>query len=377
MRLASPGDSVAREVESLADEWDAAADRAHAVPFLRPGWVASWWRAFGTGELEIHTVRRGNRLAGVLPLHRPARRAPAFKTEPFPLSARTGTLRATANWQVPKQELLVEDAEAAGELAAAVFDRGAPLVSLAFFGPGQAGFEECLEASRAAGYRALAYRLSPSPYVDIDGDWESYERSLDPKFRADNRRRGRSLEEAGDVSVEVADGTERLDELLVEGFRTEPSGWKAKRGSAIASRPATRGFYTDVARWAAGRGCLRLAFLRVDGRPAAFQLAIEEGGVYYFLKGGFDPAYERFAPARLLVRAMLARAFSTGLARFDFLGGAEPWKLEWTTTCQERLLLHAFAPTARGAFERLALAHGRPLRARARRHLRALRDSLR
>jgi hypothetical protein len=334
--------------------------------------VAAWWRRFGTGELEIFTARREGRLAGVLPLHRPALRAPAFKTEPFPLSARAGTHRSTANWHVPKVELLAEDPEVAGELAHAVFSRRAPLVSLAFFSPAKVGYEECRSAAASAGYRTLEQLLPPSPYVEVDGEWESFERSLDSKARSDLRRRRRRLEEAGAVSVEVVDGSERLDELLAEGFDLERSGWKAAQGSAIASRPETAGFYTDVADWAAGRGILRLSFLRCDGRPVAFQFALEDGGVYYFLKGGYDPAYDRFSPARLLVNAMLARAFSTGLARFDFLGGNEPWKDEWKPALQPRVILHAFAPGLRGSFERLVVTHGRPARSAARRRIRRM-----
>src|SRR5207247_10269646 len=67
-------------------------------------------------------------------------------------------------------------------------------------------------------------------------------------------------------TLEVVDGSERLDELLEEGFRVEASGWKSRAGTAIASRPDTRRFYTDVARWASDRGWLRLAFLRLGGR---------------------------------------------------------------------------------------------------------------
>jgi hypothetical protein len=29
-----------------------------AAPFLRPGWFAAWWGAFGTGRPEILALRR-------------------------------------------------------------------------------------------------------------------------------------------------------------------------------------------------------------------------------------------------------------------------------------------------------------------------------
>jgi hypothetical protein len=178
------------------------------------------------------------------------------------------------------------------------------------------------------------------------------------------------------VTVEVAHGDDRLDALLEEGFRIEPSGWKAERGAAIVSRPETLRFYTEVAEWAAERGWLRLAFLRVGGRPIAFQFGLEQDRQYYFLKGGFDPAFERFAPAKILVHDMLERAFRLGLWRFNFLGGNEAWKLEWTPTCRGRVVLHAFSPTWLGSIDRLLIGYGRPLRNRARARLRFLRRAL-
>ena len=364
-------------IDRLAQEWDELADRRQTVPFLRPGWIAAWWRAFGTGTLEIETVRESGRLIGVLPLYRPARRAPAFKTEPLPLTARSRTLRATVNWHTPKSGFVAEESAAAEELARTLIARGEQVVSLAFFGPGEVGRDEFRTAAERAGYRLVAAGLPPSPYVDVLGDWSDYERRLDGALLRDLRRRRRRLDEEGVVSFEVADGREDLDDLLAEGVAVEASGWKAARGSAIASREETSRFYAETARWAAARGWLRLGFLRIDGRAAAFQYGIEENGVYYFLKGGYDPAFHRFAPGKLLVQAMLLRAFDAGLVRYDFLGGNEPWKLEWTATCRDRLLLHAFAPSLAGSLERIALSYGRPIRARARRRLRGLRPLLR
>ncbi len=129
-----------------------------------------------------------------------------------------------------------------------------------------------------------------------------------------------------------------------EGFPLESSGWKAESGTSILSSPETQAFYREVAAWAAGRGILRLAFLRVDGRPLAFQLGFEDGGAYYFMKGGYDPEQRQFAAQKLLVQAVLERAFASGLRSFEFLGEDEAWKLEWTDALRRLDLFHAFRP---------------------------------
>jgi CelD/BcsL family acetyltransferase involved in cellulose biosynthesis len=312
----------------------------------------------------------------VLPLFHPGRRTAPFKAEPFPVSARRRTLRATANWYTPLYGPVAEDEAALEALAATVVAGGAALISLGFLPDEPAGAAPLRAAAVRAGYRLHQVPLPPVPYVAVDGDWRTYEQRVSSRLLRDLRRRRRRLESQGPVTVQVLDGTDRLDELLAEGFRLEASGWKAERGSAILSRPATQRFYTDVARWASARGWLRLAFLRVAERPIAFQLGIEANGTYYFLKGGYDPDHHAAAPAKLLLQAMLERAHELPLDRFDFVGGDEPWKLEWTDTCREREVLHAFAPSAAGELERLAVTVGRPARARVRSSVRGLRPAM-
>lgn len=334
---------------STAAEWDELADRVDAPPFLRPGWIEAWWRAFGRGGLELVTLRRGGALAGLLPLqsHRRAVRSPT-------------------NWHTPEFALLAEDDEALRALARALFRAGRRRVSLGFLNGGEPSLEVSVTAAQEAGYRIHLRTLERSPYVAIEGAWADYERRVRKHRLTEARRRRRRLEEQGELVVEVADGSERLDALLEEGFRVEASGWKSERGTAIVSRPETRAFYTDVARWAAERGWLRLAFLRLDGRPLAFQYLIEAGGSVYFLKGGYETEYARFAPGTLLAQETLARAFAAGLRTYEFLGTEEPFKLEWTDLVRERIGLEAFAPSAPGLAEWAAFAYARPVAKRAR-----------
>jgi CelD/BcsL family acetyltransferase involved in cellulose biosynthesis len=182
---------------------------------------------------------------------------------------------------------------------------------------------------------------------------------------AELRRRRRRLADEGQFSFECTDGTERLDELLEEGFRVEAAGWKGARNSAIMSKVESDRFYRVLARWAADHGWLRLAFLRLDGRPFAFDFCIEHNGVHYLLKTGFDPSYSRFAPGVVLRYEMIARAFSEGLSSYEFLGEDATWKLRWSDTTRQLDALQVFARSPRGLIEWAANAYGRPLARRA------------
>jgi CelD/BcsL family acetyltransferase involved in cellulose biosynthesis len=339
------GASTARvesDLESVRHEWDDLADRTAASPFLRPAWTEAWWQAFGAGRLELVTVRRDKELAAVVPL-----------------AVRGAVARTASNWHTPLFAILAEDSAAERAAADTAVGRAARRLSAAFLEEERTTQWE--QAARAAGYRVISRTLERSPHIEITTDWETYERRLSGSFRSELRRRLRRLEERGAVVFEIADGSEQLGELLDEGFAVEGSGWKDARGTAIASSLVTRRFYTDIATWAAATDSLRLAFLRLDGAVVAFQLNLEHDGVWYYLKGGFDPAVGRYSPGQLLMRHVLRHAFDAGLSRYEFLGGDERYKLSWTSTSSARILVQAFAPTAAGLADYTAFAHGRPL----------------
>jgi CelD/BcsL family acetyltransferase involved in cellulose biosynthesis len=333
-----------KEIESLAAEWDELADRAGVHLFLRPGWLGPWWASFGSGPLEIFAARREGRLAGVLPLQRVR-----------------GALRSLTNWHTPAFGAVAEDAEALGALVRQAFAARPRSLHVGFVDPGEPFLAGLRAGAATAGYAVLERTVTRSPYLAIESDWESYERSLSKNVRNDVRRRLRRLEDEGSVSFEVHDGRERLEELLDEGFAVEAAGWKGSGGTAIASRENTRRFYAEVGRWAAGMGFLRLAYLRLDGRAIAFLYDFEETGVHYYQKGGYDPGLGRFSPSKVLLHLMVQRAFELGLERFEFLGGDEAYKLQWATATRDFALLQAFAGSLPGLAERAAYAHGRPL----------------
>lgn len=350
---------VVDRLEPITEEWNELAGALDAPPFMHSGWIRAWWSAFGRGALHIFVVRRGSRVVALLPMGR-----------------RHGALRSPTNAHTPAFDLLAVDEEAGRVLADELFANGAREIAISpLDGDGLAVLSA---AARAARYRTIAQPVLRAPYISGGTSLAAYQRSLSHNLRHDVERRLRRLLEAGVVSVQVCDGHEGLDELLREGFAVEASSWKGVGGTAITSQESTRSFYRDVAHWAAPAGWLRLAFLRLDGRAIAFQFDLEVDGTYYSLKIGFDPAYERFSPGKLLAYTMISRAVSSGLARYELLGTDESWKFRWTNTLHERVALRSFAPSVAGRLAWSSHAHVRPLARRvplARRLAEALRRS--
>lgn len=333
-----------QSAEPVAEEWDALAREVGAWPDQRPGWLVAWWRAFGEGRLEVFAARSGGRLVGVLPLVRRGRR-----------------LESPTNWETSRFGPVARDAGAARALADAALGERPSVLALRFVDPQDA--EPLHLAGRERRYRLSTRVIQRAPYLELEGEWEPIVARLGMNRQANLRRRRRRLEEQGELVLQVTDGSQDLEGLLEEGWVVEGTDWKLEQGTAIRSSPRTLRFYGEVARWAAAEGILRLAFLRLDGRPIAFDLCFEDAGTHWLVKTGFDAEFRRLAPGNILRHDMIRRAFDLGLRRYEFLGGEEQYKLDWTDLAHERLHVQAFAPTPSGIVWRAAEAT-RPAAAR-------------
>jgi CelD/BcsL family acetyltransferase involved in cellulose biosynthesis len=333
----------------IGPEWDALVRRVGASPFCSPGWFSAWWEAFGRGRLETFTLRRDGELLAVLPL-----------------AERHGMRRALSNWHTPQLEIPAVDSAGRRALLRRVLKGTHASLQLAMLTAGTTDAHDFASVAAEEGMRVLPRRIERSPYVTLNGTYEDYLRTLTQRRRSELRRRRRRLEERGTLTFHVETGAERLDAMLAEGFAVEGSGWKTEQGTAILSRPETTAFYRLVAGWAAPRGSLRLAFLRLDGRAIAFHFTIEEGGSAYQLKGGYDREFRELAPGQLLVQEMISWAFTRGLRTYEFLGADEAFKLDWTASLRDRIALHAFPRSPAGVLAWSAQSYGRPMAKRAR-----------
>ena len=337
-----PTDSFSLTNNLLAAEWTELAERTGATPYVRPEWVAAWWRAFGAGKLKILTLRRQGRLVGVLPV-----------------AYRLGCVRALVNYHTPQSGLLAEDADAACSLAHRLFSGSPRRVSLAGLHVCGISINACQGAAAKAGYRVWTHPYQVSPYLRIETTWEQYQAQLSKSQAIGLHRSLRRLSRQGQVSMDIVTGGERLPEALQQAFAIESLGWKGARHTAIQSHPETVRFYTDIARWAAARGALRLFFLRLDQQPLAMLYALEDQQVCHLLKGGYNPHYRQYSPGNLLLRSVVEHCFATGLRTVEFHGDAEPYKLHWAADTHTFKRFDAFSPSFAGRLSLVAQVHTR------------------
>ena len=322
------------QLEALAESWDSLAAQ-ESSPTRHFDWLRACAATFIAGRaLHVLTVGGAAELAAVLPLVRQV--------------GRLGRLHLIGAAEIDEpMDVLARDMAAVDALAEALWQLKRPLLLK------RLPEESPLLAAIPRAYRGRGVviwrREASCPWIPLDRTWQEPERHLNARRRSDLRRAWRVAEREGGVSSEIlATRADELDPLLQQAFKVEAAGWKGVCGSALVQDPVRQGFYRRYAAAAAEQGTLRLCFLRIGGRIAAMQLAVERGDRFWLLKIGYDETFARCSPGTLLMLETLRYAAERKLASYELLGTSEPWTRVWTQHEHGCVSLQAYPATTHG-----------------------------
>ena len=348
----------------LEESWDALVDRSpEPTPFLRARWLHAWWQAFGRGTPRLVAVYdlAGQLVGGALFQEYRGR----FDGVPARILALAANVHSNRADLIVDAECAIAAAEALAAWAASRSWTVLRMEEAPVDSDVRRAFIHALGRSHHLGVRSAAR----PPWIALDGGLAAFDATLKSKWKSNLRNRVKRFAALGEnvhetIRERVPDLSRRLDEC----FALEATAWKGSSGSAIISQESTLRFYQDIARDAAADGSLRLQCLRVSGRLAAFQLDLEDAGVEYVLKIGYEPQLAAFSPGALLLRRVIEQAAAAGLHRIDLLGDDMPWKRDWTANHREhcRSLVFGRGPAGRAlhALEFKALPMARRIRDR-------------
>lgn len=171
----------------------------------------------------------------------------------------------------------------------------------------------------------------PTPFIRIEGQG-GLEHILGSRRRADLRRAERRAERLGHISYEIHAPSDdfQLAGLLDEAYGLETRSWKYPTGTALTADARQGAFFRRFARAASRDRHLRLAFLRIDGKPVAMQIASEWQQRFWLYKMSYDRTYAGCSPGQLLMYFTLNHALSQGLQSYEFMGVMADWTRLWT-----------------------------------------------
>jgi CelD/BcsL family acetyltransferase involved in cellulose biosynthesis len=131
-----------------------------------------------------------------------------------------------------------------------------------------------------------------------------------------NRRKGlarnrRRLEELGNVEHESHGFGEGLGRAVSAFLKIEASGWKGKRGTALACDQNTRKFAINAFTGEEANSICRADVLTLNGAPIAVSLITLAGRTGFAVKASYDESYRSYAPG-LLLETEVIRSFLSG-----------------------------------------------------------------
>ena len=342
---------------ALEPRWNETVDRAGLThPFLRHEWLRTWWDAFGEGRtLNVMVVRAGNRILGLAPLM-------LEKARMYRVPIRR--IQFLHNDHTPKADVIVT--ERADEVYDAVWNTLQQsrsrwdVLQFSQLPSDSPTHAQIGRLSAMQGYPTSLWMSDASPYVELTSNWNAYLNSLGAKLRQNLRNRLNRLQKVGDTQLQMLSEPDAIRQARADALELEASGWKREAGTAIHSDPQVLRFYTELADRAGASGWLRLLFLTVNGQRIAASYASQYQGRLSFFKTGYDPEFAKYAPFKLLTYHTIRDGYTNGLREVDFLGDAEPWKLEWTSTIRPHDWLFVYGNTIRARLVHTAKCRVRP-----------------
>lgn len=310
--------TTAAALERLAPEWAALWSDARASPFQSPAWLLPWWTHVGRGELASVALRSsdGGALVGLAPLY--VYRDPASgRRHLFPLGIATTDrldIVAAPGWEEAVGHALSRHLAATCDAWDIV---EAP----------QLADDAALLAVRWP--RSWTREVTPADTNPVLPLPASIPTPMARELAYCRRRAAR----AGEVTYELADG-DSLPAWLDTLERLHAQRWALRGLPGVLQGAGVMAWHREAAPRLLQAGLLRLFGLRVGGQAVAVLYVLADAAhvprrrwSYYI--GGFDPAAAALSPGTLLVGHAIERARTEGAAVFDFLRGAEPYKLRW------------------------------------------------
>jgi CelD/BcsL family acetyltransferase involved in cellulose biosynthesis len=189
---------------------------------------------------------------------------------------------------------------------------------------------EMIKSRFNVGHTCWLARAYPGSYfLELNGDFDSYFRSLSKAFIKDRKYKNNKLARLGDVSFSITGYSEKSLETF---YRMEHSGWKHR--TSILAQAQKKVFYDKLAENFAALGKLSLVTLSLNGEPVVSVFGLIDRETFYFLKIGLnydvDEKIQKTTPGQALFFHLMQHCFAQKLKYFDFCGPFYDYERMWT-----------------------------------------------
>jgi CelD/BcsL family acetyltransferase involved in cellulose biosynthesis len=312
-------------IQGVSNEWNSLVrSSATDVPFLHFEYLENWWATLGGGEWKAAELRiilardENGQLQGIAPLFRTATADGSFAymfIGSIEISDYLDFIVAPENQFLFAQELF----EYLDQL-----DRSEwTLLDLYNFPEWSARPGIYADISESRGWEVHKERLQPCPMITLDGDWETYLKSLTKKQRHELRRKLRNSESHPEgVSLRIVTKEDPIEQEIdnyLQLMSYDPRKENFLNPKMIAN-------IRDLIQIALDGDWLMLAFLEAGGNPIAANMNFDYANRIWVYNSGIHPDYLKLSPGWVLLGRTIQWAIQNGRDALDFMRGDEEYK---------------------------------------------------
>ncbi len=212
----------------------------------------------------------------------------------------------------------------------------------------------CLNSIARSLKSNIAYRYDirpaePSFFISLGTSYKEFLEKRSANFRYKLKSSAKKVHSLGTIDYLRTGDFRNIEEAYDTILSIEEKSWKHKHGTAITCSEKQRQFYRLLFTGAAAKGRLRLAVLRLNGEPVAFEVGLLKGKKYYGVHGSYDEKFRKENPGTVLLARYIEDLIHDGIQEYDWFGEPFEWESRWTDTYRRHrsLLLYNNTPKAK------------------------------
>src|SRR6476646_3269773 len=195
---------------------------------------------------------------------------------------------------------------------------------------------------------SIGSTFTPNFIIDLPPTWQQYVSSLDSAFRPLLTRYPRRLQSRFTVKFSRCKDADDLKIQLQTLFDLHQMRWTGRGETGAFAGNERRDFYYHMAMAFLHRGWLEFWRLELNGETVGAQFCFRYNDTVSLLQEGFHPKYASEKIGYALKAHLLQEMIGSGARRYDFLGGADPYKAKFGAHQENYLNLFIGGSSKRG-----------------------------
>jgi CelD/BcsL family acetyltransferase involved in cellulose biosynthesis len=335
------------ELEQFRGHWNSLlrANSASSI-FQTPEWLASWWQVYGLNKhlFALVFADSADTVVGIVPLY-------VDKTSFFGMSVMTLRMVGAGSGDSDGLDFITTP-EFASDCSKALIawlatQKKWQVCALETL-PQHSPVAECLSREAQESGMRIDSTLTPNFIIDLPSTWPEYVNSLESSFRPLLTRYPKRLQSRFTARFSRCENVDDLKAELQTLFDLHQMRWTGRGETGAFAGSERRDFYCRMATAFQQRGWLEFWRLELNGETVGAQFCFRYNDTVSLLQEGFHPKYAAEKIGYALKSHLLQEMVRTGARRYDFLGGADPYKSKFGAHQENYLNLFIAGPSKLG-----------------------------